>query len=153
MTIPTLNKFEGFPLPADPQLPLIDFYIGEDIILTVPCFLNSLPVTPEHWNVTAILNSSVNNAECPIWKGVLHNGLLYSAENPGTFKLIIPASLTNTLSPGTYWIDFFAKEPIGAGKEIDRTILLQRLPVGLNYSAFSKKTKDSSPPEVDITMV
>lgn len=157
MKLPTLLKttppFEGFPIPLDTSLPLIDFYIGEDVILQAPLMINDEFVTPEKWTVTAHLKNCSQGTEL-LWLGVMENGIYYKNERPGFYTIIVPKCESRNLKPGTHWIDIVAEELLGAGEfTVDRKIVVARIPFGMNYSASSRITEEVTPKSFDITKV
>jgi len=149
----SFSPFEGFP-PLTPGKPkLVHFYTGEDILLTLPLFFDDLPVTPDKWMLRAVMVSTIG-AKDITWEGVLNNGVYYKPEFKGLYNIVVPASVTEKLQPGTYWLDLLIKEPVGASNDIvDKSVLIGRIAISLEYSAASKNTPDYIPPSLDITLV
>lgn len=157
MRLPIINKvfttFEGSPPPPSKEFPLIQFYIGEDIDLQIPLFYKENKALDPNWKLQAIMKSSTQSIDIT-WLGTLLNGIYHSADNPNMYRIVVPGKITNTLLAGTYWMDIVATEPIGNSNDvIDKTIILARLPISLDKSAYSAKPSDQSPPAVDITIV
>lgn len=157
MRIPNVNKtytaFEGQPPPPSNQLPLINFYIGEDVIITAPLFVEAEPVSTDRWDVVATFSES-SFASTPVWIGKLNEGVYHEPAQPSIYRIIIPSKVVETLAPGTYWLDISLKEPISASNDIiDKSILASRIPIGLNYSGASIKPGNPSPPAFNITRV
>ena len=157
MRIPNVNKtytvFEGSPPPPSSQAPLINFYIGEDVIIVAPLFVEDAPVLPDKWNVVASFSESSFSAT-PCWTGMLNEGVYYEPSRPSIYRIIIPSKTVESFAPGTYWLDISLKEPVGASNDvIDKSMLVARIPIGLNFSGSSKKPRDPSPPPFNITRV
>ncbi len=153
LKLPTLLQntpiFEGFTIPNSEALPLLEYYIGEDIILTVPLSINGKPLD-DTWEIKAVLKSLPTSATT-LWNGNLENGLAHKSSSPLHFAIVLPKSLTSTLAPGTFWLDVLGEQRIGTGTLIDQRLVFGRIPICFNATASGSFSETNSPPIVDIT--
>lgn len=152
MKLPKLIKdikpFDVNVIPDGAPFPLINFYLGEDIILTLPVELTGGVL--EDFLIKAYLKSGVASTET-LWVGDQYDGLTLSPATPGVINIAIAKKVTEKLNPGTYWLDIVAQQKIGTGSTIDRLVVLARLPIGLDRTAFTTTTEQLNPRAVDIT--
>ncbi len=147
----SLKPFDGnLPTPSTVN-PLIQFYIGEDIDLELPLFLNDSPIDLSKWTMTAILKSHSHAVDI-LWEGHENVGIYHNAATPSIFRIVIKSTVTADLCPGTYWIDLVLKAKVGAVNDVvDRTMVIARIPCSLDFSAFSTKPQPDVPNSLDIT--
>ena len=114
---------EGIKQPS-PQ-----FYQGEDIRFSFYLSCNDVVVTPDKFNIEAILKKSPAATNI-LWKGVYNLGL-YSvrADKPdGYYYLLMPAEVSSLFLPGTYHVDIKLTERLGSGSLIKDTVTF--IPLG-----------------------
>jgi hypothetical protein len=155
MKLPAIYKdtpiFGAFPPAQENSFPLVQFFLGEDIILSVPLLLNDKPLDPAIWNLTAILKESRHSRE-RLWTGTVGCGIEHHTSHPGMFRVIITAADLADFKAGTYWLDILAKEHLGATNDtLDKTVIVARIPISLDYSAASAGDEKESPPGFNIT--
>lgn len=130
----TTNRLQGTPEPPG-QAIAPAFYQGETIIMTVMLNVDDCPATTKNWDLSVIVKKNVYSTQT-IWTGEFNNGI-YQVDNiSGVFKVIIEQEISNTLIPGTYWLDIIGKDKTETEVKPVSVVLLHT-PFTIDYSNSS----------------
>lgn len=129
-----LDGIPGVPFERSAPNPDV-FYQGEDIVYDVYLLHDSLPVSSNTYDISAVVKSSPR-AQSATWEGALDAGLYDTPDRPGFYELWIPSVVTEKFIAGTYYLQIQIKEKIGAGRFSRRFVLLSTY-FNIDYSNFS----------------
>jgi len=129
-----LDGIPGVPFERSAPNPDV-FYQGEDIVYDVYLLHDSLPVSSNTYDVSAVVKSSPR-AQAATWEATLDAGVYDAPDRPGFYELWIPSSVTEGFIAGTYYLQVQIKEKIGAGRFPRRFVMLSTY-FNIDYSNFS----------------
>lgn len=129
-----LDGIPGVPFERGAPNPDV-FYQGEDIVYDVYLLHDSLPVSSNVYDISAVVKSSPR-ASTPVWEGTLDAGLYDTPDRAGFYELWIPSTVTEGFIAGTYYLQLQIKEKIGSGRFSRRFVLLSTY-FNIDYSNFS----------------
>ena len=142
----TRSPLDGAPEPPGVQAP-ITFFNGETLVFDQFLVFENKPVLPDDFEIKAVVKSN-SYSGTRVWVGEVDNGI-YKRDVPGYYSFIIPAAITGSIQPGTYWLEVSIAERAGVSRTgQDRTVFLSKTPFCLDYSTSSPsqvKLQNSGP--------
>lgn len=137
----TDQVFDGQVNQDGHQQPAPSYKQGESIQLFFFLQYNGVPVTEDNFILEVVVKKSLA-ADHILWKGELGSGLYRGlGGNPGLYNIILPASISSTLLPGSYYLEVSGVQPNGTGVIADLTVSLVSTMFSLELGASSPNPK------------
>lgn len=130
---------DGVPgIPFERSAPNPDsFYQGEDIVYDLYLWHDGAPVSSEDYDIKVYVKTSPR-AHTVTWEGNLDAGIYGAPPQSGYYEVWIPATVTEKLFAGTYYIQTQIQERIGRGKgRYDRKYVIVSSYFNIEYGNFS----------------